>query len=249
LARDKVATTKSAAEKKTAKSAETKPQASAERSKLPWLIATGAVAVAVWMVLRPAPTAPPALPSSLPPPPPIAAEQAPTPPAAVTTAAPTAIAPTAAETAAPAPSTKEAEPALAANPGTTKPETAKPEATKPEAAKPEAAKPEAAPTPVPEAPAPPPPSSGPEFDKAAANAALGSAAGAASGCRAPDDPQGTARVSVKFAPSGRVTSALVSGPPFAGTATGSCIAKAFRGISVPPFSGDPVTVSKSINIR
>jgi hypothetical protein len=249
LARDKVATTKSAAEKKTAKSAETKPQASAERSKLPWLIATGAVAVAVWMVLRPAPTAPPALPSSLPPPPPIAAEQAPTPPAAVTTAAPTAIAPTAAETAAPAPSTKEAEPALAANPGTTKPEAAKPEAAKPEAAKPEAAKPEAAPTPVPEAPAPPPPSSGPEFDKAAANAALGSAAGAASGCRAPDDPQGTARVSVKFAPSGRVTSALVSGPPFAGTATGSCIAKAFRGISVPPFSGDPVTVSKSINIR
>lgn len=250
----KSATAKKAAPAKAAavaaKSAEATPQPTAERSKLPWIIAAGAVAVAAWMVLRPAPTAPPA-PTT--PQAPVAAAQAPTPPPAVETAAPpTTPAPpiAAVEPAAPAASAKEAEPPVATKPGTPKPEAAKPEAAKPEAAKPEAAKPEAAkPEAAPEPPPPQPAASGPEFDKAAANAALSSAAGAASGCRAPDDPQGTARVSVKFAPSGRVTSALVSGPPFAGTPTGSCIAKAFRGISVPPFSGDPVTVSKSINIR
>jgi hypothetical protein len=53
---------------------------------------------------------------------------------------------------------------------------------------------------------------------------------------------------VTFAPSGRVTQANLQGPPFAGTATGSCIAKAFRSSSVPPFEGDPVTVSKTVNL-
>ncbi len=91
--------------------------------------------------------------------------------------------------------------------------------------------------------------SGPEFNKSAAQSALGGAAGAASGCKAPGDPSGVARVSVTFAPSGRATRAVVGGPPFQGTATGQCVAAAFRGVSVPPFSGDAVTVSKSVTIR
>jgi|GEM_PF-5009429 len=96
---------------------------------------------------------------------------------------------------------------------------------------------------------PPPPSTGSEFNKSAASAALNAAAGSAAGCKAPGDPSGVARVSVTFSPSGRVTRALVSGPPFAGTTTGGCVANAFKGASVPPFSGDPVTVSKSVSIR
>lgn len=96
---------------------------------------------------------------------------------------------------------------------------------------------------------PPPPSSGPEFNKSAATAALNGAAGSASGCRAPSDPTGVARVSVTFAPSGRATRAAVNGAPYSGTATGSCVAAAFRGLSVPAFTGDPVTVSKSVSIR
>ncbi|HTJ81587.1 MAG TPA: hypothetical protein VL400_07670 [Polyangiaceae bacterium] len=95
---------------------------------------------------------------------------------------------------------------------------------------------------------PTPPPAGAEFDKSAASAALGAAVGSASGCKQPGDPSGTARVQITFVPSGRVTTANIAGPPFAGTATGSCIARAFKSASVPPFSGDPVTVSKSVNI-
>jgi hypothetical protein len=95
----------------------------------------------------------------------------------------------------------------------------------------------------------PPPASGPEFNKGAATAALNGAAGSASGCKAPGDPSGVARVSVTFAPSGRATRAVVSGAPYSGTATGSCVAAAFRSLSVPAFAGDPVTVSKSVSIR
>ncbi|MDI1434234.1 hypothetical protein [Polyangium sorediatum] len=95
----------------------------------------------------------------------------------------------------------------------------------------------------------PPSGGGNEFSRSAAASALGAAAGRASGCKAPGDPSGTARVSVTFAPSGRATKAQVNGPPFAGTPTGGCIAAAFRSASVPPFSGDSVTVSKSVTIR
>jgi hypothetical protein len=42
-------------------------------------------------------------------------------------------------------------------------------------------------------------------------------------------------VTVTFASSGRVTTANVA-PPFAGTPTGSCIARAVRSATVPPFS-------------
>ncbi len=89
---------------------------------------------------------------------------------------------------------------------------------------------------------------GGEFDRSAAAAALGGAMGQASGCKSAGDPSGVAKVSVTFAPSGRVTQALVTGPPFAGTATGGCIARAFRSASVPPFAGDPQTVTKTVNI-
>jgi hypothetical protein len=97
-------------------------------------------------------------------------------------------------------------------------------------------------------PAPPAEPAGP-FDRAAAQAALTSAAAQASACRKDGDPSGIAAVVITFAPSGRVTSANVSGPPFAGTPTGSCIASALRKAKVPPFDGDRVTVSKTITIQ
>jgi hypothetical protein len=56
-------------------------------------------------------------------------------------------------------------------------------------------------------------------------------------------------VTVTFAPSGRVTSANISGPPFAGTATGGCIASTLRRATIPPFEGDRITVSKTVVIR
>jgi hypothetical protein len=86
------------------------------------------------------------------------------------------------------------------------------------------------------------------FDKGAANSALAGAVGAAAGCKQPGDPSGNATVVVTFAPSGRVTVANVQGPPFAGTKTGGCIARTLKGASVPPFTGDPVTVQKNVSI-
>ncbi|MEJ7735074.1 MAG: hypothetical protein WKG00_38535 [Polyangiaceae bacterium] len=148
-------------------------------------------------------------------------------PAAATTAvdsAPASHAPrdTAAPQTSPAIAAQPASPALAAPPAAPKP---------------------AAPT------AAAPPSNGTELDATAASSALSRATGEASACRAPGDPSGTARVTVTFAPSGRVTSAVLSGPPYAGTQTGGCIARTLRNAVVPAFSGVPVQVSRTITIR
>lgn len=96
-------------------------------------------------------------------------------------------------------------------------------------------------------PKPAPAATGP-FDRDAANSALSSAAAQASACRQDGDPTGVAKVVVTFAPSGRVTSATINGPPFAGTPTGSCIAKTMRGMNLPPFQGDLMTISKTVVI-
>lgn len=89
----------------------------------------------------------------------------------------------------------------------------------------------------------------PPFNRTAAISALGAAAGAASSCRKQSEPSGTAHVVITFAPSGRVTTARVNGPPYAGTPTGGCIASRMRSAHVPPFSGGFVTVSKTVIIR
>ena len=63
------------------------------------------------------------------------------------------------------------------------------------------------------------------------------------------DPAGIAKVSVTFAPSGRVTNSQVIGGPYIGSAAGGCIARAFRSAQVPAFDGDPVTVQKAVDLR
>ncbi|AKT36559.1 zinc-ribbon domain-containing protein [Chondromyces crocatus] len=90
---------------------------------------------------------------------------------------------------------------------------------------------------------------GAEFNRGAATSALGSAAGAAKSCKKPDGPTGTGKVKVTFAPSGNVTSAQVQGAPYAGTPVGGCVAATFRAARVPPFSGAPVSVTKSFTIN
>jgi hypothetical protein len=88
----------------------------------------------------------------------------------------------------------------------------------------------------------------PAFDAGAAEAAIGAAAARAASCKQPGDPKGVAVVTITFSTSGRATTANVGGEPFAGTATGGCIAAILRGARVPAFSGDFVTVKKSIRI-
>jgi predicted Zn finger-like uncharacterized protein len=112
-----------------------------------------------------------------------------------------------------------------------------------------AADPPAEPKPEPRPAQDPPAEPAGPFDRAAASAALSTSATQASGCRKEGDPSGVASVVVTFAPSGRVTSANISGPPFAGTATGGCIAAALRKARIPAFEGERVTVSKTVVIQ
>ena len=62
------------------------------------------------------------------------------------------------------------------------------------------------------------------FDAAAAKAALTDAARQLGTCRERGGPRGKVTVVVTFEASGKVESASVSEPPFAGTSTGTCVA-------------------------
>jgi hypothetical protein len=95
----------------------------------------------------------------------------------------------------------------------------------------------------------PPAAPGTAFDRGAAVSALKDAAAQASACRKDGDPSGTATLVITFAPSGRVTSATIQGPPYAGTPTGGCIASTMRHAQIPSFDGDRVTVTKTVVIE
>jgi hypothetical protein len=60
---------------------------------------------------------------------------------------------------------------------------------------------------------------------------------------------GTAAIRIVFAGSGRVTTATVTSPPFAGTPAGSCMARAVKGARVPPFSNPTLTVTFPFVVR
>ena len=102
-------------------------------------------------------------------------------------------------------------------------------------------------TPKPEEPAPAAGTA--PFSVSAAQVALTQAATNSASCKKPDGPTGSGKVQVTFATSGRVTTANVAGAPFAGTPVGGCVAGVFRRAKVPPFAGNPVTVSKSFMIK
>jgi predicted Zn finger-like uncharacterized protein len=86
------------------------------------------------------------------------------------------------------------------------------------------------------------------FSVSAAQVALTQAAANAANCKKGDGPTGGGKVQVTFATSGRVTTANVAGPPFAGTSVGGCVAGIFRKARIPAFTGNPVTVSKSFMV-
>jgi hypothetical protein len=86
------------------------------------------------------------------------------------------------------------------------------------------------------------------FNRDAARSAVFAAASNAAGCREARGPKGRGKASVTIAPSGSVTGVAVSGP-FAGTKVGGCVARVFRGVRVPAFSGSAVTLEKSFTIR
>ena len=106
-----------------------------------------------------------------------------------------------------------------------------------------APEPAPAPAPSPEPEAPPP-----GIDRVAAVASLQTQARLTRACRSlgpPPVPEGQA--SVTFALSGRVKSVSIS-QAFAGTPLGNCIKSTFKDAHVPPFHGDPTTLTVPFQI-
>jgi predicted Zn finger-like uncharacterized protein len=87
---------------------------------------------------------------------------------------------------------------------------------------------------------------GHELDRAAATHALEAVSLAS--CRGANSPNGQGHVVVTLQPSGAASNADVDAPPFAGTDTGRCIARAYRGVHVPAFTGASVTVGKRFTL-
>jgi predicted Zn finger-like uncharacterized protein len=85
-----------------------------------------------------------------------------------------------------------------------------------------------------------------DFNKEAARQALEDAMQRAAACRTIDTPAGAARVAVTFSPAGSVTAAVIESGPLVGTSAGGCVASKFRTVRVPTFTGEPVTVHKTV---
>jgi hypothetical protein len=90
-------------------------------------------------------------------------------------------------------------------------------------------------------------STGTGFDAAAAKASIGGAAARASACHDGTSPPEKSLVTITFATSGEASAVTVSGA-IAGTPTGACVEQLFRGVTVPAFTGDSVTVSRTVSI-
>jgi hypothetical protein len=90
----------------------------------------------------------------------------------------------------------------------------------------------------------------PPFNAAEARSALASAAlSAASSCQGTGEGTQLVPVTITFAPSGRATSAIVTGSVYQGTAVGGCIAQVLRATRVSPFAGDPVAVQRTVTLQ
>jgi hypothetical protein len=87
--------------------------------------------------------------------------------------------------------------------------------------------------------------SAPPFDRPAAARALGISVAS---CKRGDGPTGTGHVKVTFLPSGAASAVEVEAP-YAGTATGACVAQRYRGATVPAFAGGPLSVGKTFAIE
>ena len=109
------------------------------------------------------------------------------------------------------------------------------------------AAPEPAPAPAP-APSPEPEAPPPGIDRDAAMASLQTQAQLTRACRSLGPPPVTqGQASVTFALSGRVKSVSIS-QAFTGTPLGNCIKSTFKDAHVPPFKGDPTTLTVPFQI-
>jgi hypothetical protein len=114
---------------------------------------------------------------------------------------------------------------------------------------PPAPEPAIAPLPeVPSAPLPEPPAPEPNYNEAALNRTLRSGVKRAEGCHRGGRATGTVQVAIRFATSGRVTSATIDDPLFANAPVGRCIVAYMKAMIIPPFTGPELEISKEITL-
>lgn len=68
-------------------------------------------------------------------------------------------------------------------------------------------------------------------------------------CKSTNAPRGEGHIMVKFTPAGTAAEAVVDKGPWVGTPVAKCIAKEFKKVKVPAFSGDVVQVGKSFRFE
>ena len=99
------------------------------------------------------------------------------------------------------------------------------------------------------------PASGPQSEERAASARAGeeavssTLASATRSCTRGVNRAGVARASVTFAPDGRASQVWVSGSAYQGSGEGQCVSDKIGALRVPPFSGRPILVRRSFEIR
>lgn len=87
------------------------------------------------------------------------------------------------------------------------------------------------------------------FNRQAAKDALKDAAAQAGNCRPAGGPTGNGKVQVRYDATGKVGSVSILTPGFENTTTGSCIQMVFRRAKVASFSGAPVVMTESFEIK
>jgi hypothetical protein len=70
---------------------------------------------------------------------------------------------------------------------------------------------------------------------------------AVSDCGRAGGPTGPGKISVTFESSGKAKEAVITAP-YAGTTVGACIVSRYRAVTVPAFTGAPVTVTEPVQI-
>ncbi|HWA76801.1 MAG TPA: hypothetical protein VG937_30920 [Polyangiaceae bacterium] len=71
----------------------------------------------------------------------------------------------------------------------------------------------------------------------------------AEACHRGGRPTGTARATMTFSPSGKITQFVLEGEPIASAAVGKCITSYLRAVMIPPFSGPEFTITREITLR
>jgi hypothetical protein len=71
----------------------------------------------------------------------------------------------------------------------------------------------------------------------------------AEACHRGGRPTGTARATMTFSPSGKISQFVLEGEPIASAAVGKCVTSYLRSVMIPPFNGSEFTITREITLR